>query len=121
MPSHPNADAVPVLAGAAPSRAPLAFHRSLPGYAPTPLRELPALARRCGAARVWLKDESRRLGLPAFKVLGASWAVCRTLAERCGEPDLAADPAALGARLAGSPALVAATDGNHGRGPRLPW
>ena len=115
MPSHPNAEAVPVLADAALSRAPLAFHRSLPGYAATPLRELPALASRCGAARVWLKDEGRRLGLPAFKVLGASWAVCRTLAERLGEPALAADPAALRARLAGAPALVAATDGNHGR------
>ena len=115
MTVHPNREAVRVLPDAAPSRAPLAFHRTLPGYAPTPLRELPALARRCGASRVWLKDESGRLGLPAFKVLGASWAVCRTLAERLGEPALAADLPALRARLAGSPALVAATDGNHGR------
>jgi diaminopropionate ammonia-lyase len=115
MPAHANTGAVAVLPDAAPSRAPLAFHRALPGYAPTPLRELPGLARRCGASRVWLKDESGRLGLPAFKVLGASWAVCRTLAERLGEPALAGDLAALRTRLAGAPALVAATDGNHGR------
>ena len=51
----------------------LAFHRGLAGYAPTPLRDL--------GDGVWLKDESNRLGLPAFKVLGASWAVERALRE----------------------------------------
>jgi diaminopropionate ammonia-lyase len=47
---------------------------------------------------VLLKDESDRLGLPAFKVLGASWAIERALR---------ADPAV--------DTLVAASDGNHGR------
>ena len=56
-----------------------AFHASLPGYAPTPLTEVPALARELGAGRVFVKDESSRLGLPAFKVLGASWAVHQLL------------------------------------------
>jgi len=109
---NPRAEAT--LDDAAPSRAPLPFHR-LPGYAPTPLRELPALAARCGVARVWLKDESARLGLPAFKILGASWAAAQTLAARLGAPELAQDFAALRARLDGAPTLVAATDGNHGR------
>jgi diaminopropionate ammonia-lyase len=103
------------LADAVPPREPLAFHRALPGYAATPLRELPRLAVRCGAERVWLKDERVRLGLPAFKILGASWAACRTLAERLGAPSLVFDLGALRARLGGTPALVAATDGNHGR------
>ena len=49
-----------------------AYHASLPGYAPTPLTEVPALADELGAGRVFVKDESARLGLPAFKVLGAS-------------------------------------------------
>ena len=115
MPFHRNRAAQAVLDDAAPSRSPLAFHRSLAGYVPTPLRSLPGLAARCGVARVWLKDESARLGLPAFKVLGASWAAAQTLAARLGEPALAGDLAALRERLAGSPALVAATDGNHGR------
>ncbi|MEA2180521.1 MAG: diaminopropionate ammonia-lyase, partial [Solirubrobacteraceae bacterium] len=65
----------------APSQQALAFHRGLPGYAPTPLRELPSVAAELGLARVALKDESSRLGLPAFKVLGASWAVERALRE----------------------------------------
>jgi diaminopropionate ammonia-lyase len=75
-----------------------AFHEALDGYAPTPVRELPALAAELGLAAVLLKDESDRLGLPAFKVLGASWAVERALREA---PD--------------TRTLVAASAGNHGR------
>lgn len=73
-----------------------AYHARLPGYAPTPLREAPRLAAAWGVERVWFKDETERLGLPSFKILGASWAVERTLT-----PETAT--------------LVAATDGNHGR------
>ena len=56
-----------------------AFHEGLPGYAPTPLTEVPGLAAELGAGRAFVKDESSRLGLPAFKILGASWAVCQLL------------------------------------------
>ncbi|QDO87028.1 pyridoxal-phosphate dependent enzyme [Ornithinimicrobium ciconiae] len=73
------------------------FHRGLDGYAPTPLVDLPALAAELGVGRVLVKDESARLGLPAFKILGASWA-CRQALDRT--------PGAT---------LVTATDGNHGR------
>ncbi len=59
-----------------------AFHASLPGYRATPLVELPRLAAEFGVARVLVKDEGSRLGLPAFKVLGASWACARAVAER---------------------------------------
>ena len=75
-----------------------AFHRALPGYAPTPVRELPELAAELGVGAVLVKDESNRFGLPAFKVLGASWAIERTLRT---EP--------------GIHTLVAASAGNHGR------
>src|SRR5262245_14335647 len=72
----------------APSTAPLDFHRRLPGYAPTPVVDAPGIASELGLARVSVKDESSRLGLPAFKVLGASWAVYRLLTDRLGhEPD----------------------------------
>jgi diaminopropionate ammonia-lyase len=80
------------------------FHVSLPGYAPTPLTELPVLASELGVGRVFVKDESSRLGLPSFKALGASWAVHRVLAER-----------AAASRAAGPVTLVTASDGNHGR------
>jgi diaminopropionate ammonia-lyase len=99
-----------------------AYHASLPGYAPTPLAEVRAVAAELGVGRVFVKDESARLGLPAFKVLGASWAVRQVLAGP--RPDGAAPPdspppgvaglRALAARRPGL-VLVTATDGNHGR------
>lgn len=101
---------------AAPLRGqPRAFHRTLPGYAPTPLTALPPVADALGVRAVFLKDESSRLGLPAFKVLGASYAIARALSARLGEVD-ALPLHRLRERLGGSgPRLVAATDGNHGR------
>lgn len=80
------------------------FHSSLPDYSPTPLTELRSAAGELGVGRVFVKDESCRLGLPAFKALGASWAVHRTLAEQAANGE---EPAPL--------TLVTATDGNHGR------
>ena len=88
-----DATAVPPASGDA-----AAFHLGLPGYRPTPVRELPSVAAQLGVEAVGVKDESDRLGLPAFKVLGASWAVERTLR---------ADP--------GVHTLVTASAGNHGR------
>lgn len=87
-------DRVPPPAGPAATR----FHRQLPGYAPTPVRSLPDAAAALGLGAVLVKDESDRLGLPAFKILGASWAVEQTLRR---------DPAVR--------TLVAASAGNHGR------
>ncbi len=82
----------------------------------TPLLELPGLAGELGVSRLAVKDESSRLGLPAFKMLGASWAVFRCLAELCEEPP---EPTlqALREKIAELPpiTLVTATDGNHGR------
>ncbi|MGV9881662.1 diaminopropionate ammonia-lyase [Streptomyces sp. NPDC003006] len=83
------------------------FHSTLPGYAPTALRELPSLAAEFRVARVFVKDESARLGLPAFKALGASWAIHQILARRENGPSAASGGRPL--------RLVTATDGNHGR------
>ena len=94
------------------------FHRRLPGYAVTPLRELPDIATSLGIERVYVKDEATRLGLPAFKMLGASWAVYRVLSERLGlEPDNWATIDDLNSLVAPLRplTLAAATDGNHGR------
>jgi diaminopropionate ammonia-lyase len=98
-----------------------AFHRRLPGYAATPLVEAPGLAAELGVGRLFVKDESARFDLRAFKFLGASWAGFRAVAARTGYTG----PTALdGLRAhlrepetAGQAdlALVTATDGNHGR------
>jgi len=96
---------------------PLDFHRGLPGYAPTPLRDARTVAAAVGAERVWVKDESSRLGLPAFKVLGASWAVYRVLCKRLGREPEWHDLDELRTAFAplGPLTVAAATDGNHGR------
>jgi diaminopropionate ammonia-lyase len=89
------------------------FHASFAEYQPTPLYEVPELARELGVGRVFVKDESSRLGLPAFKMLGASWAVAQLVATRAGLPH----PTLETIRRAVPPGLtlVTATDGNHGR------
>jgi diaminopropionate ammonia-lyase len=79
-----------------------AFHASLTGYRPTPLADLPGVAAELGVGRVLAKDETSRLGLPAFKALGASWAIDRLLATRPAPGDAPVT-------------FVTATDGNHGR------
>jgi len=98
---------------------PLPFHKSIEAYQPTPLYNLPTLAQRLGVGTVLVKDESLRLGLPSFKMLGASWAtVCSIEKNWIGS---SAQPISiskvkqdLGTRSDLS--LAAATDGNHGRG-----
>lgn len=103
--------------GTSPGRAPLEFHRKLPGYQPTPLVDAPALAENLGVGKVWVKDESSRIGLPAFKILGASWAIYRELQKLVPDLDGWESIDELSAKLDGvrPMTLSAATDGNHGR------
>lgn len=100
-----------------PGGGPQRFHRTLPGYQPTPALRLDGLANRFGLAELWVKDESSRLGLPSFKILGGAWAVHRLVMGMAGRDPGAADFADLRAAAAGlGLTLCAATDGNHGRG-----
>ncbi len=71
-----------------------------PGYQPTPLRSLPALARDAGVGEILYKDEGLRFGLGSFKALGGAYAVQRLTAQRGGAKGLT---------------VACATDGNHGR------
>lgn len=95
----------------------LDFHRSLSGYEVTALRESPGLADSLGVGRVFVKEEARRFGLPAFKMVGASWAIHKALAERTEDPDFDWTFEDLAERFGGPGGLklVCATDGNHGR------
>lgn len=111
---HPSASlAVPPMPAS-----PRAFHAAMPGYRPTPLRHAPHAAERLGVSEVLVKDESERLGLPSFKILGASWAVHRALVRHVGAT-LEEIPTfdRLREIVAGARplTLAAATDGNHGR------
>ena len=97
-----------------------AFHKSFTEYAPTPLVRLNALAQDLGLGGIFVKDESKRFGLNAFKVLGGAYAIGRYLAEKLGEPiesltrEKLCSPAVR--EKLGDITFVTATDGNHGRG-----
>ncbi len=92
-----------------------------PGYAPTPLLDLAAIARQAGLGVLRLKDEAGRFGLGSFKALGGAYAVAELLAGELARRGVA--PAATSAELmAGRWAeatqtitVTCATDGNHGR------
>lgn len=97
-----------------------AFFTRHPGYAPTPLATLPALAAQLGVGALYAKDEGKRLDLGSFKALGGMYAVVRlVLAEasaRLGRPvdaDELTSPALRA--VAASMVFACATDGNHGR------
>ena len=101
----------------APDRRARRFHRSMRGYAPSPIADAPGVAARLGLRRVVVKLETERMGLPSFKLLGASWATCRALSRHAGRDEPVSTLAELRelAATLGGVALVAATDGNHGR------
>ena len=98
----------------------LKFHRSIPGYKETPLVSLPILAQRLGVREILVKDESFRFDLNAFKVLGASYAICRFFQERWqarfADPLVFSDlfNRHVSDRLE-PVTFCTATDGNHGR------
>ncbi|MEX2542237.1 MAG: diaminopropionate ammonia-lyase [Trueperaceae bacterium] len=95
---------------------PISFHRLLPGYEPSELRTAAGLAERLGVGEIWVKEESNRFGLPAYKVLGASWAIYNQLLANTGVAATGRKLEALRAALSGQGfTLVTATDGNHGR------
>ena len=98
----------------------MSFHRSFPEYAVTPLADLKGLAQILGVQSIHVKDESKRFGLNAFKVLGGSYAIGSYIAKTLGM-----DISELSCESMTSPAVkaklgdltfVTATDGNHGRG-----
>ncbi len=102
----------------APPEAIADFHRRMPAYSPTLLLDAPDLAERLGVGRVLVKAETRRMGLPSFKILGASWATYQAICAHIGsEPAPWGNINELAANLAHLRpfSLATATDGNHGR------
>ncbi len=96
------------------------FHESFPQYSKTPLANLPNMAAYLGLKEVYVKDESYRFGLNAFKVLGGSYAMARYIAQQTGK-DVSELPyhVLTSDKLRqefGQATFFTATDGNHGRG-----
>ncbi len=95
-------------------------HASIPGFEQTPLRALKNLSVGLGVKGFYVKDESFRLGLNAFKALGAGYAMSKWIGDRLGIADealtfdrIVRDEAK---KRLGRITFVCATDGNHGRG-----
>ena len=93
-----------------------ALHQSFPGYGETPLVSLVALAADLGVSGVYLKDESPRFGLNAFKGLGGSYAIAKYLGEKLGLDSPTFAELLKSRDELGEISFYTATDGNHGRG-----
>ncbi len=96
------------------------FHESFPQYSKTPIVKLDHMADYLGLGQVYMKDESYRFGLNAFKVLGGSFAIAKYIAKQTGK-DVSDLPYSVLTSDAlreefGQATFFTATDGNHGRG-----
>lgn len=96
------------------------FHSTFPIYKHTPLISLQSLAEKLQVKSIYLKDESKRFGLNAFKVLGASYAIANEIGRKIGKEitELSAESILSEdtKEKIGDITFVTATDGNHGRG-----
>ena len=96
------------------------FHESFPIYKATPLVNLQNLAKELGVGAIYVKDESYRFGLNAFKVLGGSYAIGNYIAKKIGMDidDLPYEKMISDEvrQKTGALTFISATDGNHGRG-----
>lgn len=96
------------------------FHRSFPQYEVTPLKKLSRMAGYLGVKSIYVKDESFRFGLNAFKVLGGSYAIGRFIAKRLNRDISTLPYEVLSSKSLhdefGQTTFFTATDGNHGRG-----
>lgn len=97
-----------------------AFHKSFPEYEETPLTPLKNLANNCGLKSIYVKDESFRFRLNAFKVLGGAYAMAKFIAKKLGKDisELSYDMLISDElkNSLGDITFYTATDGNHGRG-----
>jgi diaminopropionate ammonia-lyase len=94
------------------------FHSSMPGYNATPLHSLETLSKSLGVKKVYVKDESKRFGLNAFKGLGASYAMASYFAEKLSIDLATTDFRSLMEQVKELPKYTVATvtAGNHGKG-----
>jgi diaminopropionate ammonia-lyase len=91
------------------------FHRSMGSkYTVTPLRHLKSLSNLLGLKDIFLKDESQRHPLKAFKLLGGSYAVANFLCSQLGI-DISDTSFEELKSNSFSFTFVAASDGNHGK------
>ena len=92
-----------------------AFHKTIPNYVPTPFVELDNLAKNLKVSKIFVKDESKRFDLNAYKFLGVSYAVAKEILDPDDEfswPEMVKKVS----KMEQKPIFITATDGNHGYG-----
>src|SRR5699024_9248773 len=98
----------------------LKFQKTHKQYAETPLVSLDHLSKHLNVASIQVKDESKRFGLNAFKVMGGIYAIGKYIADKLGRnietisfEELQSEEVK---EQIGNITFISATDGNHGRG-----
>ncbi|CRK42754.1 hypothetical protein BN1708_008856, partial [Verticillium longisporum] len=94
---------------------PHSLHCQMPDFAATPLVSMESLAKKLDVKAVYVKDESSRLGLPSFKILGASWGTCRAIIDQFDLPLNSSFQDIARCAQQKSIVLYTASAGNHGR------
>jgi len=96
------------------------FHKSMgDAYNETPLVELKSFAQNVEISKMFVKDESKRGNLKAFKLLGGAYSVanciCRKLGKKITDVDFEYLKSDIVKQELGDLVFAAASDGNHGK------
>ena len=89
-----------------------ALHESLNVYNETPLVEL----KNFGVRSIFVKDESKRFGLKAFKALGGVWAIYKVISDALGLENPTPEEIFSRRDELSEMTFITTTDGNHGKG-----
>ena len=96
------------------------FHQTFDNYEVTPLVSLKELASHLNVKNIYVKDESYRFGLNAFKALGGSYSIGKVLSNLLNKDITEITYEYLISKECkekiGDVTFITATDGNHGRG-----
>ena len=88
------------------------FHSSLKVYNETPLIEL----KNFKGVKIFIKDESKRFGLKAFKGLGGVWAIYKVISDELGLNNPTLEEIFQYRDELSEMTFITTTDGNHGKG-----
>ena len=89
------------------------LHKSLDAYKVTPLVELKNFK---GVRSIFIKDESQRFGLKAFKGLGGVWAIYNVISRELGLNNPPLEEIFKHRDELSKMTFITTTDGNHGKG-----
>ncbi len=89
------------------------LHKSLKVYNETPLIELKNFK---GVRSIFVKDESQRFGLKAFKGLGGVWAIYKVISGELGLNNPTLEEIFKHREKLSEMTFITTTDGNHGKG-----